>query len=108
MKNFIILLSSIVVLTVIVSISGSLRKEIVTAKVIETVSQMKIEEKQTNYRYLVITDKGTFICDSSWLNGKFNNSDEFYRIKKDSTYTFTVCGWGKTFLTDYKNILEVN
>ena len=61
---------------------------------------------KTEIRYLVITDKETFVCESSLLNGKFNNSDIFWRLKKDSTYTFEVAGIGKTAMTDYRNILS--
>ena len=61
----------------------------------------------TEIRYLVITDKETFICESSLLNGKFNNSDIYWHLKKDSTYTFKVAGVGKSMITEYRNILEV-
>lgn len=61
----------------------------------------------TEIRYIVITDKETFICESSLMNDKFNNSDIFFRLKEDSTYNFKVSGNGKTALTDYRNILDV-
>jgi len=61
----------------------------------------------TEIRYLVITDKETFVCESSLLNGKFNNSDIYWHLKKDSTYTFKVAGVGKSIITEYRNILEV-
>ncbi len=61
----------------------------------------------TEIRYLVITDKETFVCESSLFNGKFNNSDVFFRLKKDSTYNFKVAGVGKSFFFDYRNIIEV-
>ena len=61
----------------------------------------------TQIRYLIITEKETFICESSLINGKFNNSDVFWHLKKDSTYNFTVSGRGKSFFFDYRNILEV-
>lgn len=80
----------------------------VTAKVIDLEQQQIIKKTTTDIRYLVVTDRGTFICESSILNGKFDNSDLFYRLKEDSTYTFTVCGFGKGFLFDYRNILEVH
>ena len=65
------------------------------------------QSMKTDIRYLVITDKETFVCESSLLNGKFNNSDIFFRLKEDSTYTFQVCGIGKTAFTDYRNILDI-
>jgi len=61
----------------------------------------------TEIRYLVITDKETFVCESSLLNGKFNNSDIYWHLKKDSIYTFKVAGVGKSMITEYRNILEV-
>jgi len=86
---------------------------------VETVNDCKIIDLQqqqlisgsngnmsTEIRYLVITDKETFICESSLINGKYDNSNIFYRLKKDSIYNFKVCGIGKTFVTKYRNILE--
>lgn len=61
----------------------------------------------TEIRYLVITDRETFICESSTLNGKFNNSDIFWHLKEGQTYTFKVSGMGKTMVTNYRNILKV-
>ena len=75
--------------------------------VISKISQPQISKDGTRYRYLVITDKETFRCESSLLNGKFNNSDVFYRLKENYIYDFKVCGVGKTFATDYRNILQV-
>lgn len=60
----------------------------------------------TEIRYLVVTDKETFVCESSFINGKFDNSNIFWSLKKDSTYTFKVCGMGKGFIFDYRNILS--
>jgi hypothetical protein len=60
----------------------------------------------TEIRYLVITDKETFVCETSPLNMKFNNSDIFWRLQKDSTYNFKVAGIGKSILTQYRNILS--
>ena len=61
----------------------------------------------TEIRYLVITNKETFVCESSLLNGKFKNSDIYWHLKKDSVYTFKVAGVGKSMITEYRNILEV-
>jgi hypothetical protein len=60
----------------------------------------------TQIRSLVITDKEAFVCESSLLNGKFNNSDIFWRLEKGKVYDFKVSGIGKGWLTDYRNILE--
>jgi len=80
-------------------------------KIIELQQQQIINGSKeiisTEIRYLVVTDKETFVCESSLLNGKFNNSDIFWHLKKDSTYNFKVAGFGKSFITEYRNILEV-
>ncbi len=62
----------------------------------------------TDIRYLVITDKETFICENSLLNGKFNNSDIFWRLEEGHVYNFKVCGMGKSAMFDYRNILEAH
>jgi hypothetical protein len=41
------------------------------------------------------------------LIGKFNNSDIYWHLKEDSTYTFKVAGVGRSMITEYRNILEV-
>lgn len=79
-------------------------------KVIELQQQQLISGSQNNIstqiRYLIVTDKETFVCESSIINGKFNSSDIFWCLKKDSVYTFKVAGFGKSFITDYRNILD--
>lgn len=64
-------------------------------------------DMKTEFRYLVITDKETLICENSFFNGKFNNSDIFWRLKKGNTYTFRLAGFGKSFWFDYRNIIDV-
>jgi hypothetical protein len=83
---------------------------IYNSKVIELQQQQLISGDKdgmtTEIRYLVITDKETFVCESSIINGKYDNSNIFWKLKKDSTYTFKVCGLGKGALFNYRNILE--
>lgn len=80
-------------------------------KIIELQQQQLIkgskENMRTEIRYLIITDKETFICESSIVNGKYDNSNLFWHLKKDKTYNLKVCGFGKSFLFDYRNVLEV-
>lgn len=79
-------------------------------KVIDLQQQQLItgdkDHMRTEIRYLIITDKETFICERSLLNGKFDNSNVFWHLKKDKTYTFKVCGVGKGLFFDYRNVLE--
>ncbi len=80
-------------------------------KVNKLVVQNKLEGSQksiqTEIRYLVITDKETFICESSVFNDKYNNSDIFFSLQEGKTYSFKVSGSGKSAMFDYRNILEV-
>ena len=105
---------------VVVLLIGSIIVSVWNQSNVSTVENCKVMDLQqqqlikgsdgnmsTEIRYLVITDKETFICESSLLNGKFNNSDIYWRLKKDSTYTFKVAGVGKSMITEYRNILEV-
>ncbi len=89
-----------------VQFCDSLKYETVTVKVVKLQQQDLISSSGTTIRYIVVGDKETFICMSNVVNNKYNNSDLFLRLKKDSTYTFNVCGFGKTFFTDYRNILS--
>jgi hypothetical protein len=77
-------------------------------RVLQLEQQQLIYENGTHIRYLVVTDKETFVCESSILNSKYDNSDIFWRLKKDSIYDFTVAGGGKSLITDYRNILDYN
>jgi hypothetical protein len=105
---------------VVVLLIGSIIVSVWNQSNVSTVENCKVMDLQqqqlikgsdgdmsTEIRYLVITDKETFVCESSLLNGKFNNSDIYWRLKKDSTYTFKVAGVGKSIITEYRNILEV-
>lgn len=113
MKTSIIIIAVVILVAALaVSASGQLKVEKVqNCKVLELQQQQLVKGSgkslTTEIRYLVITNNETFVCQSSLLNGKFNNSDMFFRLKKDSTYTFKVAGFGKTMFTDYRNIIEV-
>ncbi len=105
---------------VVVLLIGSIIVSVWNQSNVSTVENCKVMDLQqqqlikgsdgnmsTEIRYLVITDKETFVCESSLLNGKFNNSDIYWHLKKDSIYTFKVAGVGKSMITEYRNILEV-
>jgi len=98
---------------ILVSFSNQSNTETVTnCKVMDLQQQQLVKGSDgtinTQMRYLVITDKETFVCESSPLNLKFNNSDIFYRLKRDSIYNFKVAGIGKSMFTEYRNILEIS
>lgn len=77
-----------------------------SCKVIRLIDQPQYSKHGTSQRYIVVTDKETFIVESAILQGKFDNSNIFYNLKEGRTYTFKVAGIGKGFLTDYRNILK--
>lgn len=104
---------------IFILVIGVICFQLFTQTKVETVNNCKVINLQqqslvngdkdgfsTTIRYLVITDKETFVCETSPLNMKFNNSDIFWRLQKDSTYNFKVAGIGKSILTEYRNILS--
>lgn len=95
---------------VVYDIADAMSINYVEATVKDLVSQQNVSGSKnslkTDFRYIVITDKETFIVESSILNGKFDNSNVFFRLEKGKTYKFKVSGFGKGFLTDYRNILS--
>ena len=112
MKNLIYFVGIGLVCTIALSMYSGLNTETINnCKVINLQQQNVIKNDEgiisTRIRYLVITNKETFVCENAYLQGKFNNSDIFYRLQKDSTYNFKVAGVGKSMLTDYRNIIEI-
>jgi hypothetical protein len=102
----------IAIVLILVFISGknalqNINTETVDIRVERLVAQPIIGKDNTTYRYIVITDKETFIVESSIIHLKFNNSDLFYHFKEGGKYKIEVCGTGKTLFTDYRNILDV-
>lgn len=68
-------------------------------------------KERVNYeksgKYLIFTDNETFECTDAMFVGKFNSSDMYGNIQKDSTYRFKVVGWRIPFLSSYRNIIKV-
>lgn len=97
-----------VIVTLIKGYSNLKTSIIDDATVEKLITQPKYnQESGTTYRYIIITNKGTFICEDSFENGKFNNTDIFYHLQVGKKYKFTVVGWGKGFFNDYQNIINV-
>jgi hypothetical protein len=66
-----------------------------------------LDKNTQEMKYLIFTDKGVFENTDSFLHWKFNSSDIYGQLKKDSTYTVTVEGFRVPFLSWYKNIIEI-
>ena len=111
-KPFIVVVLLIIITSVFINVfNDRLVDDVENYKIIDLQQHQIVSgtdgDIRTEMRYLVVTDKETFICENSILNGKFNNSDIFFRLKKDSIYNFKVVGFGKGFFTDYRNIIEI-
>jgi hypothetical protein len=62
----------------------------------------------TTYRLIVTTDSETFICEDHLpLLGIRNSEKIYYQLKVDSVYSFKVSGFGRGFITDYRNIISI-
>lgn len=57
--------------------------------------------------YLVYTDKGTFKLEDDMFRGNFYSSDEYGKLKQDSTYKFKTAGYRIGWMSSYPNIIEV-
>ena len=95
----------------LIDISGDIRRETVIGKVTSKQMQSKLsgdkDNMSTEFRYLVRTDKEMFVVVNSIANFKYNNSEIYMGLDTGKTYTFVVCGWGKSMFTEYRNILSV-
>jgi len=84
--------------------------EVIHCKVEKLEQQNKVSGSgstiNTEIRYLVITDKETFVIEDSFWNNKYNNSDIFFRLEVGKSYYFKVCGNKKSRAYDYRNILK--
>ena len=110
-KKWLIIAGCILAAAGLIDISGDLKRETVTGKVISKQIQPIISgskgDVSTEYRYLVRTDKEMLVVINSLANFKYNNSEIFMGLDTGKTYTFVVCGWGKSMITEYRNILSV-
>lgn len=114
MKQTISLISIVFVLGGILTLNYSnatKTENVKNCKIVDLQQQQIIsgskDRVSTEIRYLIITDKETFICKSSFYNSKYDNSNIFFHLQKGKVYNFKVSGYGKSFLFDYRNILEI-
>lgn len=79
-------------------------------KVIRLVKEKEIHGSKaqiiTTFKYIVVTDKETFLCENSFYNSKYDNANTFYHLQEGKCYDFKVSGYGKSFFFTYRNILE--
>mgnify|MGYP003641915783 CR=1 FL=1 len=91
--SLIIIISSILVLLVVV-----LDKERIT----------KVTDGSDHSYYLVYTDTGTFKVEDSIVLFRFNSSDVYGKLYKDSVYNIKTVGFRSGFLSEYPNIITQN
>lgn len=88
MKNVIVtIVLAIVLVTVVLNIANQFSYSTVSDCKVEKLVEQDLlggnsERMKTEIRYLIVTDKGTFISESSYINLKFNNSDIFFHLKE--------------------------
>jgi len=92
---------------VIFQISRFSNKKSVTSKVEDKERIVKTSDGRTESYYLIFTDSGTFKLEDELLHGNFNSSDWYGKIKRDSTYTFTVIGFRIGLFSEYPNIVDI-
>ncbi len=69
-----------------------------------TVQDKWVKRNGESEKYLVSCDEEVYQITDNILYGKFNSSDIYAKLKKDSKYKLTVTGFRNGFLSSYKNI----
>lgn len=69
-------------------------------------SKERVCSSNSDCKYLVYTDEGTFEITDSVIYGRFSSSDTYGRINEDKTYQFKVAGWRFPLLSSYPNIIS--
>lgn len=100
----------LIVIIILIGLGVSIYDRAVTTEIELRVknkqTQQNIKKDNTEYRYLVHSAQETFVVESNLLKLTFNNSERFFQLEENKTYKATVTGIGKTFFTDYRNIIK--
>ena len=115
MRNRTYIIASIIVLVnlslIIKTVIGDTKRETISCTIRSKQVQTRMTgaggDITTEYRYLVKTDKELFVIENSLINGVYNNSELFMSLDTGKQYTITVCGWGKSIITEYRNIINI-
>jgi hypothetical protein len=78
-------------------------QEIVTIKVNKA---ERVGDGNKSSKYLIFTDKGVFENTDEWYYGKFDSSDLYNEIQAGKSYTCTTVGWRIEFWSSYRNIIN--
>lgn len=98
----------VVVLFLFVSLGVSCYSCTVTDEVRITISDKESVHSSENgtMRY-VYTENGTYKCDDSMIDGKWNSADVYGRLKEGHTYEVKTRGIRIPFMSMFPNIVEV-
>jgi len=101
---------NLILITILIALLGFIYNNAVSTEIVITIkskqTQQLIGKAGTEYRYLVHSAQETFVVESNFLQLTFNNSERFFQLEENKTYKVTVTGIGKTFFTDYRNIVK--
>jgi hypothetical protein len=100
----------LIVIIILIALGLSTYNNAVSTEIVITIkskqTQQNIKKDNTEYRYLIDSTQETFVVESNLLKLTFNNSERFFQLEENKTYKATVTGIGKTFFTDYRNIIK--
>jgi hypothetical protein len=57
--------------------------------------------------YRIYTNNGTYKLEESLILWKFNTSDDYGRLRIDSTYTIDAVGFRAAYISEYPNITDI-
>jgi hypothetical protein len=111
MKNVIIIIVIMLILSIIFNVVRLNHSEIIIIKVTgtERITETSGSGKDLSVtsKYLVFTENETFENIDETFAGKWNSSDFQGRFAKDSTYKVKVVGWRIPMTSTYRNIVQI-
>jgi len=107
MKGIIILVGLVIIGGIGFEVAKFTNTETITITVTDKERVVTGKGDDISSKYLIYTDKGTFENTDTFIKFKFNSSDLYGKLKKDSTYTVETYGFRVPFLSMYKNIVKI-
>lgn len=108
-KYFIISISVLVVLIIlggiVFSVAGYLNKQEITTTVVDKQRVVVSNGDSVDSYYLIYTEDGTLKLADDLFYMNFESSDQYGKIRVDSTYTFQTIGYRIGFLSSYPKIV---
>ncbi len=109
-SSFIIIISCVIVLFVALAYPIAYYSQWNTydVQIIDKERITKVTDGSDQSYYLVYTDVGTFKVEDSIVLFRFNSSDVYGKLYKDSVYNIKTVGFRSGFLSEYPNIIVQN